>query len=190
MKNSCCRQIQSLSVQLVFILGMSATAFGQLNERKIERDASGLYKGRIHGGSLLFTYPDSPPDGPYITEPYAGKLKVPVKDGKLKTRMVNPALPGNGRAALSGKEQKSDVKRGGKKIAFKAKGTATDDDPDGGIWQGGKVGGSFSDKGSKWKAALVASGVKSVAGKGVLNEPGYVPQYTSTMTGLRFNGAD
>jgi len=142
-----------LIVTLASLMGHAAHA--QVNEKKIERDASGIYNGTASGGQVSVTY-DDPTE---ITEsfpayPYDGKVKVPVKDGKLSTKVNDDELPDDGTATLKGKEQKSKVTRGGKKIIVKAAGTGVgiEDNPYHGPWKGGKISGDLSAKGSKWKA--------------------------------------
>lgn len=147
-----------LIVILTSIMGHAAHA--QVNEKKIERDASGIYSGNASGGQVSVTYDFTPEfNFSFPADPYAGKVKVPVKDGKLKTNLSNGALPEDGAATLSGKEQKSKVTRGGKKIAVKAAGSGigVDDDPSKGPWLGGTISGDLTAKGSKWSANTTLS---------------------------------
>lgn len=141
-----------LIVTLASLMGHAAHA--QVNEKKIERDASGIYSGSASGGQVSVTYDFTPENNfSFPADSSAGKVKVPVKDGKLKSKLASET-PGDGAATLKGKEQKSKVTRGGKKVVVKAAGSGIglDEDPHKGPWLGGKISGDLTAKGSKWKA--------------------------------------
>lgn len=131
------------------------TAGAAFNEKRVERDATGFYKGRTTNGvnqyktNGVVTFTGMPEDG-------EGKMRIPVKDGKLKTKLVDEALPAaNDKAIFKGREKKSAVRRNGKKIAVVANGNSNDGvhDP-----INGKVRGSLTDRGSKWAAKVKLSG--------------------------------
>jgi hypothetical protein len=149
-----------LLVLTAVILGAGFSAQAQLNEGKVERDATGIYTGTSGGGSYTFDYVD-----PMLTDPSpttipteSGRARVPVKDGKLSSSLTDSGLPGTGKASISGTEQRSDVKRGGKLVAVKAKGKVElDDGPTQAPWTGGSILGTLTDKGAKWHAQTKAS---------------------------------
>jgi hypothetical protein len=158
-------------------------AHAQLNEKKIERDATGVYKGSATGGTVSVSYDTTPQyNFSEAAYPYAGKVKVPVKDGKLSTKVNDGDLPDDGSAALKGKEQKSKVTRGGKKIAVKAKGSGfgIEDNPYHGPWLGGKISGNLTDKGSKWKAKTKLGAYQRNGSP--------VADHTKTVTGYNLKG--
>jgi hypothetical protein len=175
---------QSSLVAVGLIAGLSilaGSAQAQLNEKKIERDASGVYTGNATGGVFTVTYDDpfTPPFS-FPAEPGDGKIRVPVKDGKLKTAMSDDALPGEGSASAVGKEQKSKVTRGGKKIIVKAVGTfVTDEGPTHGPWVGGKISGDLTDKGRKWSADTTC---------GAYQRNGSPPDHTRRLSGRVLKG--
>lgn len=130
-------------------------ADGAFNEKRVERDATGFYKGKTTNGVNQFktngvvTFTGMPEDG-------EGKMRIPVKDGKLKTKLVDDELPApDDKATFSGREKKSAVRRNGKKIAVVANGSAKDGVHDPTM---GKVRGSLTDRGGKWKAKVKLSG--------------------------------
>jgi hypothetical protein len=158
-----------------------APAQAQLNEKKIERDASGVYKGKGTGGTFFVTY-DSNPAGnfDFPADPGTGKVRVPVKDGKLSTSMSDDDLPGDGDATLKGKEQKSKVTRGGSKIIVKAAGTVyTDEGASHGPWVGGQISGDLVDRGSKWNADTTC---------GAYQRNGTPPDHTRKLVGRKLTG--
>lgn len=158
-----------------------ATAEAQLNEKKIERDATGVYKGNGSGGIFTVTYDNNPAGNfSFPADPGEGKVRVPVKDGKLATSMTDEDLPGDGGAALKGKEQKSKVTRGGSKIIVKAAGTMyTDEGSSHGPWVGGTISGDLVDRGSKWSADATC---------GAYQRNGSPPDHTRRLSGRKLNG--
>lgn len=175
--------IVKLTSFLVFIglVGLTSKVDAQLNEKKIERDATGVYKGRATGGRFYVTY-DTNPAGNFSfpASPGDGKVRVPVKDGKLATAMSDDDLPGDGDAKCKGAEQKSKVTRGGKKIAVAAKGTMlTDEGPTHGPWKGGKIAGQLLDRGAKWSAD---------ASCGAYQRNGTPPDHTRRLVGRKLDG--
>lgn len=162
---------------------MGHTAHAQINEKKIERDASGVYSGSASGGQVSVTYDFTPEfNFSFPADPYSGKVKVPVKDGKLKSNLSSAALPEDGAASLKGKEQKSKVTRGGKKIVVKAAGSGVgiDEDPYKGPWLGGKISGDLTAKGSKWSANTSLSAYQRNGSP--------TPDHTKRITGYNLKG--
>jgi hypothetical protein len=149
------RRAGGLLVLAAVMLGAGCTAHAQLNEDKIERDATGVYTGTSGGGRYSYNYIDpifSDP-APTTIPTERGRVRVPVKDGKLSSSLNDPDLPGTGKAACSGTEQRSTVLRGGKLIAVKAKGKVVlDDGPSHAPWTGATITGKLTDKGAKWNA--------------------------------------
>jgi hypothetical protein len=167
MKKQCCQHRRSggLLVLAVVILGAGTPVKAQLNEDKVERDATGVYSGSSGGGrwSMNFADPGMTDPDPGIIPTQTGRVRVPVKDGKLTTTLSDPDLQGNGKASCSGTEQRSDVKRGGKLIMVKAVAgkVSFDDGPTQAPWTGGTIVGTLTDKGAKW-AALTKGSARQV----------------------------
>lgn len=170
-----------LALSAALTLLGTGSAHAQLNEKKIERDASGVYKGQGTGGTFSVSYDNNPAGNfSFPAEPEDGKVRVPVKDGKLATTMTDDSLPGDGAADYKGKEQKSKVTRGGKKIAVKAAGTVyTDEGPSHGPWVGGSVIGDLLDRGTKWSADATC---------GAYQRNGVPPDHIRRLSGRQLNG--
>ena len=170
-----------LALSAALTLLGTGTAHAQLNEKKIERDASGVYKGQGTGGIFSVTYDNNPAGNfSFPADPGDGKVRVPVKDGKLATSMTDDDLPGDGAATCQGKEQKSKVTRGGKKIAVKAAGTMyTDEGTNHGPWVGGSIVGDLLDRGTKWSADATC---------GAYQRNGVPPDHTRRLTGRKLTG--
>lgn len=150
-----------LAVSLVLpMFSLVTKADAQINERKVERDASGKYKLKRRGGVAIFKESGGTTR---VTPPtIRADIRVPIKDGGLSTRTKTSDYPGNGKANFKGKEKQSKVKRGGKQINFKAVGISNEDD---GFGQyRGSVTGTFTEKGSGWKANLKKEGVQNRGG--------------------------
>ena len=161
----------------------------QLNEKKVERDASGIYKGSTQGGSLVYVV-DGSPSPPYSTDKETGKFKLPVKDGKASSTLKDSDLPGDGTAACKGKWKKTTVQRGGKKIALKGTGTLAGDNATNSPWTNGKTSGSLTDRGPKWNASCKVSGIQNVPETTDPLDPMITfPAYTAIMSGLLVKGA-
>lgn len=157
----------------------------QLNENKIERDASGIYRGAIQGGALVYIS-GGVPSTPYITHKETGKFKLPVKDGKANSTLKDTDLP-EGSAACQGKWKKTKVQRGGKKIALQGTGTLDADNETNTKWTNGKTSGSLTDRGPKWNADCKVSARQDVPEQGDPMDP--YPGYTQIITGLKVEGA-
>jgi hypothetical protein len=143
------------------ILGCSALigeASAQLNESKIERDATGIYSGGIKAGKVLEAGGGLPSET-FTTTPYTGKVKVPVKDGKLSTVLTDPDVEtSDSKAVMKGKEKKSTVQRGGNRVSVEATGTVSlTGSPK---WTGASIKGNIDDKGTKWTGDCEAKGKK------------------------------
>lgn len=137
------------------LLALCGTAQAQLNEKKITRDATGIYKGKISGGSMTYI----PVEGESSTFPGPdsfGKTKVPIKKGKSTVGVRDNDIQGDGSALGTGKAKDPDVSRNGKKIKYTARGSV--DNPAGETsLEGGAVKGTFKSRGSKWIASLKGS---------------------------------
>ncbi len=142
----------SLAIVVAFFALGIQTASAQLNERQVERQASGIYQGGLTAGRKV--YKDPNPHFNYTGRPHSanGKVKVPIKDGKLKSALRDNDIPGNGRALAVGKERKSTVKRGGKLVVLSAKGTLDVRQDAYGAMKGGTISGNTTKRGSKWLA--------------------------------------
>jgi len=99
-------------------------------EKRVERDATGIYKGQTTSGKDKFLS-DGEVTFYSLTYSGEGKMRIPVKDGKLKTTARDSEIHSDDKAKFSGKEKKSDVRRNGKKINVKANGQLDMDPPAG-----------------------------------------------------------
>lgn len=173
---------------LTLLFAVAPFAQAQLNEKKIERDASGVYKGSIQKGTLVYIT-SGMPSPPYVTEKETGKFKLPVKDGKASSTLTDPDLPGDGTADCKGKWKKTKVQRGGKKIALQGTGTIAGDNSTGTPWTNGKTTGSLTDRGPKWNADCKVSAVQNVPETTDPLDPMLTyPAYTAVITGLNAEG--
>lgn len=135
-------------------------ATAQLNEKRVERKATGKYTGSITT-SKVQTKTDGVPDGPFMEVGGGdGKVRVPVKDGKLKSTARDEEIPADGAAKFTGTEKKSDVRRNGKKIVVKAKG-AMDLINSGHVKTKGQVAGKIIQGGSKHVADVRFKGERN-----------------------------
>ena len=166
-------------------------AHAQLNEAKVERDASGIFKGKMGNAMITFFQDGNPPMAhPTPTEVYTGKIKVPVKDGKLSTNLNDDDLEGPSSAGLRGKEQRSKVTRGGKKIACKASGIidpSVAEDPN---WSNCGIKGDLTDKGSKWVAKAEGDATRTYPDQVDEMTMEVYPGFTVIYTDLKVSGAD
>lgn len=167
----------------------SPFAQAQLNDKKFERDASGVYKGSIQGGSLVYIV-SGLPSPPYVPEKETGNFRLPVKDGKASSNLTDTDLPGDGTADCSGKWKKTKVQRGGKKIALQGTGTLAGDNSTASPWTNGRTTGSLTDRGPKWTADCKLSAVQNVPETTDPIDPMITyPAYTTVITGLKAGGA-
>lgn len=139
------------------------TSSAQLNEKRVERNATGIYNGALTNGKRIFfqngqrQFTGNPPNG-------RGRVKVPVKDGRLKTAAKDNDIPGSNRAVLSGREKKSNVKRGGNLISVAANGEMDVRGDGENKWKRGKITGKLTKKGSKWNANTKMEGTRNEGG--------------------------
>lgn len=169
---------RALSI-LVILAGGSLALHAQINEKKVERDATGVYRGTASGAKYFVTYDDGSPSHGGTIATISARVRVPVKDGKLSSSFADADLPSD-RAAASGTEKRSDVIRGGRRILVKAVGTLNlFEGPTKGIWTGGNVAGTLDDKGPKWKAKTQAS---------ARQRNGLPPDHTKSVTGMLLQG--
>jgi hypothetical protein len=123
-------------------------AEAQLNENKVKRDATGIYKGSTKNVTRTRLVPGDSNEVSRL-EGANGKVRFPVKSPKPTTKVVDNELDGSGRGKFSGKEKRSAVKRGGNLISYLANGTF-DIFGDGHNVYRGSVKGQIKDRGSKW----------------------------------------
>jgi hypothetical protein len=173
-----------MAVVVVVLLGFGSAARAQINESKIERDASGVYSGTGSGARYSVTYDDPllmPHSG--TVDPISARVRVPVKDGALSSGFADSELPA-GRATAKGAEKRSDVIRGGKRIVVKAIGTLNlFEGPTKGVWTSGLLQGFLDDKGAKWKADT-----KGSAQQRNKTDPLLPADHTKRVTGMLLKG--
>lgn len=164
---------------LAFLAAGLPALQAQVNERKVERDATGVYNGTASGARYFVTYDDGSPSHGGSIATISARVRVPVKDGKLSSGISDADLPAD-RAAAKGTERRSDVTRGGRRILVRAVGTLNlFEGPSKGIWTGGNVAGTLDDKGPKWKAKTQAS---------ARQRNGIPPDHTKRVTGMVLQG--
>lgn len=141
------------------ILATTGEVKSQVNEKRIQGEASGLYRGKRTGGIATFSGAvDLSPDFVVTPPTYTGQFNVPVASRKPKISLsLAGQLPGNGTAVYRGKRSRADVLRNGTLISYQAvNGIGTEDDgqPD---YTGGTIVGKFTKKGTKWATKLKMS---------------------------------
>ncbi len=165
----------------VLVVGFLGQAQAQLNEKRIERDATGVYQGTMSGGRYSRNYTDpSYTDFSDDLHPAAGKARVPVKDGKLSSIVKDSDLPGNDTAKCSGVERRSDVKRGGKAVGIKYTGSVNLDEGTYANWTNGMFAGDLNDRGAKWQGRTKGSAQQ--------NNSTQSPAHKNKLAGLVFKG--
>jgi hypothetical protein len=168
---------------LAAMLTGGLTVHAQVNEKKIERDAIGVYNGTASGASYYVTYDDGSPSHGGTIDPISARVRVPVKDGKLSSNFSDADLP-SGQAAAAGSEKRSDVTRNGRRIMVKATGSLNlFESATKGIWTGGLIQGTLDDKGPKWKANTKAS-----AKQRNQSDPLLPADHTKKVTGMILQG--
>jgi len=163
----------------------------QVNDRRVLRDATGVYRGQSTGGEIAVTYDDGAPGFTMGVENRSGKVRVPVKKGRTKSRMRHPDMPSdegfdyNG-VAVGQARQKPKVTRGGRRVSTRVMGASVrlDDDPRKGPWTQGKCAGNFDKRGKKWNA-VARNGSSAQRNSRVLGEPA---DHTKRITGLMVKG--
>jgi hypothetical protein len=172
-----------------FLLGSTLWALAlcdapaQLNEDKVLRDASGVFTGRVGGGSL--TVPGSMGATPYSPPPARGKARLLFKDGRQRGATTHPMLDGNDRVVLVGAFRKLDVRRGGKEIVVNGRGTANDDSDGFGVWSGNATG-LLKDQGRNWRGGGTMGGLRDFIG----DPADTIDDFTERMRGFKVSGSD
>lgn len=156
-------------------------AWAQLNENKVKREASGLYRGKIQGGRLIDL--SNPGNPPFVTPASAGKLRMAVRKGNQKGSVTHPQLAGNQRASVTGKWSKTVVKRNGGQIVIAGKGNALEDNAQFDRWKA-TTAGFLNKRGSKWKASTKVNGTRDFIG----NPSESNDDFTEKLTGLNVTG--
>lgn len=153
---------QSLAFSLVAAISILATTGevkSQVNEKRIQGEASGTYRGSRTGGVATFSEAFNLSPDFVVTPPtYTGKFKVPVASRKPKISLsLAGQLPGDGTAVYRGKRSRADVSRNGTLISYQAvSGTGTENDGQPSYTDGTTVG-KFTKKGTKWTTKLKMS---------------------------------
>jgi hypothetical protein len=163
------------------LIAMSVNA--DVNERRILRDASGIFKGLVVGGTYTVTYDNGSPGFSFAGPTIDFREPVSFKDGRFSRVVTDEDFSGSGVAGTSGM-QNDRVTRGGKRISvIISKGVLKEDDgPDKGPWTGGRANGVLDDKGSFWKGNSTASA--SQRNSSVTGNP---PDHTRAMSGRKIS---
>lgn len=163
----------------VVLAGSCLHLEAQVNARKVERDATGVYKGTASGARYQVTYDNGSPSHGGTVDAVAARARVPVKDGKLSSSFTDSELPSD-RALAKGTERRSDVVRGGRRVIVRAVGTLNlYEGPTKGIWTNGNISGNLDKKGKVWNARTTASAQQ---------RNGLPPDHTKRVTGMNLRG--
>lgn len=159
----------------------AVSAKADINEKKVLRDASGVFKGVIVGGTYSVVYDGGVPAPFSFKGPTMDfRERARLKDGRSAGVITDDDLEGNGSAKTYG-TQDTRVTRGGGRVVLKvAKGFLNENnEPTKGPWTNGKTKGNLDDRGSSWKGSLIASGRQ---------RNGDPPDHTRTVTGRKISG--
>lgn len=168
----------------VFALALTAfavSAEADINDKKVLRDASGVFKGRIVGGTYSVVYDSGVPAPFSFTGPTMDfKERARLKDGSSSGKITDDDLEGDGSAKTRG-TQDTRITRSGQRVILKViKGYLNENnEPTKGPWTNGKTKGNLDDRGSSWKGSLIASGRQ---------RNGNPPDHTRTVTGRKISG--
>jgi hypothetical protein len=148
----------TLGISILFSVVWIGKADAQVNENRVQRQASGIYKGRFSNIKRVRVVPNHSRETIRIDNS-SGKMRVPVTERTVKTKLNDEDLPGSGRAKIKGDGKKAKVTRGGKKIAYSVNKGIMDTLRDGHrpIKQG-TANGSMVLKGNSWIAKLGLKG--------------------------------
>lgn len=175
--------LAGFSIGSVLWLLAAGDAAAQLNEDKVKRDASGVFSGKVEGGSLTIVGDAGSP--PFSPPAARGRARLRFKNGRQQGSTTHPRLEGNDRVVLGGAFQRLDVKRGGKQINVKGRGTANDDNDGFGVWEG-NASGVINERGENWKGEGTMAGLREFFG-----DPGIVDDgFTERMRGFKASGSD
>ncbi len=133
-------------------------ADAQVNESRVQRQATGVYRGRIT--NIKRTRID-PNHGNQRTlyDSANGKMRVPVTERNVKSRLNDNELDGNGRARLKGDGRRATVNRTGRKINYLVSRGSVDTLQDGhNPIKKGTAKGAMVLRGSKWIAKFGMNG--------------------------------
>lgn len=145
-------------------------AQAQLNEKKVEKSASGAYKlkmSKLKRKRQGHTFPID--DGNV-------KMNIPVKDGGVKSKIKDDELGGADKANLKGKEKKSTVKRGGKKILLQYAGQMDIKGDGHNPYKKGQSKGLLNRKGKSWFADLAQEAKR-------VDNDGFISQFSGKASG-------
>ena len=157
-------------------------ASAQLNEDKVKRDASGVFNGKVEGGSLTIVGDSGSP--PFSPPAARGRVRLRFKNGRQQGATTHPQLDGNDRVVVAGSFQRLDVKRGGKLINLKGRGTANDDS-EFGLWEGNTTG-TLNDRGETWTGRGIMGGLRDFTGDPMDTDD----DFTERMKGFKATGSD
>ncbi len=157
---------------------IAISAKSDINELRVLRDASGLFKGRIFGGTYSVRYDSGFSfsfGGPTMDFAEFARLK----DGRSSKIVREDDLEGNNVAKAAG-SQNCRTTRGGNRVSLLVtKGVLYEDDgPTKGPWTGGRTSGTLTDRGRAWQANTIASGRQ---------RNGNPPDHTRTVTGRKIS---
>jgi hypothetical protein len=145
---------------LFLLCFLPVRGFSQLNEDRIIRDASGVFVGKLFGGTMTFIYPETTGAPTPVTmagPTNRGKARVPVTDGKAASVLRDSEIGGDNSATVKGTAKDPAVLRNGKLIRTGGRGNVVNPGS-GSVLTGARADGTFTDKGPKWQANFGGQG--------------------------------
>ena len=158
------------------LAGCFETVNAQLNEKRIQRQATGVYTGQVSGITRTRLVPDHDPET-ILYDDAQGKMKVPVREKKVKSTVVDDQIEGDGAAQIAAKGKSVKVKKGGKKLKYAANRGSFDAVNDGhNPVTNGTANGTMVQRGKKWNASAQVKGQR-------LDNDGYTSLFSATPAG-------
>ena len=153
---------------LLVFAALQINGFAQLNEDRITRDATGVYTGKIFGGTMNWVDAMGVPGTPFGGPTNLGRARVPVDEGNNSSVLRDNEVGGDDSATVKGKAKNATILRGGKLIRTGGRGGAVNPGS-GSSLTGAKADGTFTDRGPKWQANFggQASQVFDIGGRWV-----------------------
>lgn len=165
-----------LIIAITLTAGCFEMANAQLNEKRVQRKASGVYEGQVTGITRVRLVPNHEPET--ITyEDIQGKMKVPVTEKKVRSNVSDEQLAGSGAGKVQANGKKAKVKKGGKKIKYKVnRGSFDIPDDDHNPITNGSSKGNLVQRGKTWTAVFTSNGQR-------LDNDGYTSLFSAFQQG-------
>ncbi len=142
----------------LLLLGFSTSAFAQLNEDRIPRDASGVFSGKVFGGMMTWVdYHGVPAAAFGGGDQFREGQGAGRWGGRGSSVLRDDELGGDDFATVKGQAENPVVLRGGKLIRTGGRGNVVNPGS-GSTMTGAKADGTFTDKGAKWFGSFGGQG--------------------------------